>query len=47
MENLKNVRKLEVLTIAGNQLEDLNIYGTGFSEPLIELKELIAPRNKI
>jgi hypothetical protein len=46
LENLKGLRKLEVLSIIGNLLEDLTIYGSGI-EPLLELKEIHAPRNKI
>ena len=46
LENLKNLRKLEVLSITGNLLEDLTVYGTGL-EPLLELKELNAGKNKI
>jgi len=43
-EGLKNLRKLEVLSIAGNLLEDLTVAG---GDPLIELKELHAGKNKI
>jgi protein phosphatase 1 regulatory subunit 7 len=46
LENLKNCRKLEVLQVGGNALEDLNVYGTA-QEPLLELRELHAERNKI
>jgi Leucine-rich repeat (LRR) protein len=46
LENLKTLRKLEVLQVTGNLLEDLYIYG-GVTEPMIELKELHAARNKI
>ena len=45
LENLRNLRKLEVLTVVGNLLEDLNIFGG--TEPMIEVKEIQAARNKI
>ncbi len=45
LENLRGLRKLEILSIAGNLLEDLNVRGAG--EPMIELKEIDARRNKI
>jgi len=40
------LRKLEVLQVTGNLLEDLYVYG-GATEPMIELKEIQASRNKI
>lgn len=46
LENLKNLRKLEVLSITGNLIEDLYICG-GVTEPMIEIKEIQAARNKI
>ena len=46
LENLKGCRKLEVLSVIGNLLEDINVYGGGV-EPLLELRELNAARNKI
>jgi Leucine-rich repeat (LRR) protein len=45
LENLRGLRKLEILSIAGNLLEDLTISGGG--EPLLELKEINAGKNKI
>ncbi|CDW76546.1 protein phosphatase 1 regulatory subunit 7 isoform x1 [Stylonychia lemnae] len=46
LENLRYLRKLEVLQITGNLLEDLYING-GVTEPMIEIKEIQAGRNKI
>jgi Leucine-rich repeat (LRR) protein len=46
LENLKGLRKLESLSIIGNLLEDLNVYGPG-AEPLLELKEINASKNQI
>jgi Leucine-rich repeat (LRR) protein len=44
LDSLKNLRKLEVLSIASNLLEDLTVGG---GDPLLELKELNASKNKI
>ena len=46
LENLKQCRKLEILSVRGNLLEDLNFHGPA-PEPLLELRELHAGRNKI
>lgn len=46
LENLRSLRKLEILSVVGNLLEDVYIHG-GVTEPMIELKELNAARNKI
>lgn len=46
LENLKGLRKLESLSIIGNLLEDLSVYG-GAPEPMLELREINAARNKI
>ena len=46
LESLKGCRKLEVISVIGNLLEDINVYGGGV-EPLLELRELNAARNKI
>lgn len=46
LENIRSLRKLEVLSVTGNILEDLYIYG-GVTEPMIEIKEIQAARNKI
>jgi len=46
LENLKGCRKLEVISMTDNLLEDLNVYG-GVMEPLIELREIIVSNNKI
>ena len=46
LENLKSLRKLEVLSIIGNLLEDLTVHGTA-QEPMLELREIHANKNKI
>jgi len=46
LENVKGCRKLEVISIIGNLLEDINVYGGGV-EALLELRELNVARNKI
>ena len=45
IENIKTLRKLETLSLNGNLLEDLQIFGT--TETMIEVKELFVTRNKI
>ncbi len=47
LEGLKLLRKLEILSVTGNLIEDLSVYGGGVAEPMLELKELNAGRNKI
>ena len=46
LENLKGCRKLEVISVIGNLLEDIKVYGAGV-EALLELRELNVARNKI
>lgn len=47
LEGLKMLKKLEVLSVTGNLLEDLGIHGGGVAEPMLELRELHAGRNRI
>jgi hypothetical protein len=43
---LKSCRKLEVLSLTGNLLEELTMYGSAL-EPMLELREMHLARNKI
>lgn len=43
---MKGLRKLETLQVSGNLLEDLIVSGGG-AEPLLELREIQASKNKI
>lgn len=45
IENIRTLRKLEILSLNGNLLEDLLI--PGVNEPMIEMKELSVSTNKI
>jgi Leucine-rich repeat (LRR) protein len=40
IDNIKHLRKLEVLSVVGNLIEDLNLHGS--NELMIELKEIHA-----